>query len=61
MDRQLKKVEYLHEKYSKMHREIIPNDVRIVSDNLPKLRAMSFVFIGIINVEVQFSKKMEQE
>lgn len=53
LDRQLKKVEYLHEKYSKMHKGIIPNDARIVSDTLPKLKAMSFVFIAIDKGEVK--------
>ncbi|MBO9618789.1 MAG: ThiF family adenylyltransferase, partial [Niabella sp.] len=53
LDRQLKKVEYLHEKYSKMHKGIVPNDVKIVSDTLPKLMAMSFVFIAIDKGEVK--------
>lgn len=53
LDRQLKKVEYLYEKYSKMHKGIMPNDVRIVSDTLPKLKAMSFVFIAIDKGEVK--------
>ena len=42
-----KKVAYLRDKYSKMHRNIVPHDCFIDGTNVEELRAMSFVFLCI--------------
>ncbi|XGV94666.1 MAG: ThiF family adenylyltransferase [Leptolyngbya sp. BL-A-14] len=42
-----KKVDYLANIYSKMHRKIVPHAVRIGADNLHLLEGLSFVFICI--------------
>lgn len=50
-----KKVNYLHEVYSNIHKNIIPHDSFIVNENLHKLDTLDFVFICIDDGE---SKKI---
>ena len=42
-----KKVIYLRDKYSKMHRNIVPHDCYIDGTNVEELRSMCFVFLCI--------------
>lgn len=49
----LKKVTYLHEVYSKMHKYIIPHEYHLVSSNLEEISEMNFVFICIDNGEIK--------
>lgn len=39
------KVAYYHEKYSKMHKHIVPHAEHVTEENVEKLRGMDFVFI----------------
>jgi len=42
-----KKVTYLKERYSKMHRGIVPHDRKVDATNVSELREMDFVFLCI--------------
>ena len=42
-----KKVNYFHEMYSKMHKNIFPHDYKITSDNVCELNSMNYVFISV--------------
>lgn len=48
--KELQKVDYLHRKYSMMHRHIIPHDYFISEANVEELHDMDFVFICIDRV-----------
>lgn len=50
---QPKKVDYLHDIYSKMHKRIIAHDYHITEGILNELSVMSFVFICIDNGEAK--------
>jgi hypothetical protein len=41
------KVTYFHERYSRMHRNVVPHDGYLRDDNLEILRGMGFVFLAI--------------
>ena len=47
LERQMKKVAYFFEIYSRLHKHIIPHDAYIVEDNVSILDGMSFVFISV--------------
>jgi len=47
LDKGIKKVDYFHEIYSRMHNYIVPHDTKITSDNLHVLSGFSFVFISV--------------
>lgn len=47
LERKLSKVAYLTEKYSEMHRGIIPHEVFVVNENTAELEEMDFVFVCI--------------
>lgn len=56
------KVEYLHRVYSKMHKNIIPNNLFISEANVGMLSTMDFVFICIDRGEIKkvIFKKLEE-
>jgi hypothetical protein len=43
----LQKVAYFHERYSRMHRNIVPHDGYLNESNLETLRGIGFVFLAI--------------
>jgi hypothetical protein len=47
LNENFKKVEYLHKKYSNMHKAIIPHGYYLKEENLHELDQMSYVFICI--------------
>ena len=47
LERGMKKVEYLHEVYSAMHRHVIPHPCMITADNVVELRAFNYVFLCV--------------
>jgi hypothetical protein len=49
LERGMKKVEYLHEVFSAMHRHIIPHSSMITADNVVELRAFDYVFLCVDN------------
>lgn len=53
LNKQPKKVTYLHDVYSKMHKYIIPHDYHLTSSVLEELLEMNFVFICIDKGEVK--------
>ena len=53
LNSQLKKVEYLYTKYSKIHKGIIPHGYNITSETVKELTDKSFVFISIDEGEIK--------
>lgn len=47
LDKQPKKVSYLHAVYSKMHKHIVPHEYYVTASTLDELSGMDFVFICI--------------
>jgi hypothetical protein len=53
LNSQLKKVEYLYSKYSKIHKGIVPHGYHITSETVKELTDKSFVFISIDEGEIK--------
>ena len=53
LERALKKVEYLHEIYSQLHRKIIPHPCMITTDKVGELRDFDYVFLSVDNTTVR--------
>ena len=53
LEKQLPKVEFLAQKYSKMHKRIIPHKEHITPDNIELLKEMDYIFLSIDRVSVR--------
>lgn len=53
LERGMKKVEYLHEVFSAMHRHIIPHPCMITADNVGELRTFDYVFLCVDNTKAR--------
>lgn len=53
LERGMKKVEYLHEVFSAMHRHIIPHPCMITAGNVGELRAFDYVFLCVDNTKAR--------
>lgn len=53
LGRRPKKVVYLHEQYTKMHKHVIPHDRGLTASTVEELSAMNFVFICIDKAEAK--------
>lgn len=47
LDAALKKVDYLHARYKRMHRGIVPHDVLVDDTNVDELKGFDFVFLAM--------------
>lgn len=53
LERSMKKVEYLHEVFSAMHRHIIPRPCMVTANNVGELRAFDYVFLCVDNTKAR--------
>ena len=53
LEEQLPKVEYLAQRYSKMHKRIIPHKEHITPDNVDVLREMNYIFLSVDSVSLR--------
>ncbi len=53
LQRELKKVEYLKEKYGEMHRNITTHPCMITAENVGELSAFDYVFLSVDNTKVR--------
>ncbi|MDP2722191.1 MAG: ThiF family adenylyltransferase [Bacteroidales bacterium] len=53
LEKQLPKVEYLAQKYSKMHKRIFPHKEHITPDNIEVLKEMDYIFLSVDSVSVR--------
>lgn len=53
LERSLKKVEYLHEMYSHLHRKIVSHPCMVTAQNVEELRSFDYVFLSVDRASVR--------
>lgn len=53
LERALKKVDYLHEIYSQLHRGIVPHPHMITAENVEQLKVFDYVFLSVDRADVR--------
>jgi len=53
LERALKKVDYLHETYSQLHRGIVPHPCMITAENVEQLKSFDYVFLSVDLADVR--------
>jgi tRNA A37 threonylcarbamoyladenosine dehydratase len=53
LERTLKKVDYLHEIYSQLHRGIVPHPCMITAENVEQLKSFDYVFLSVDRADVR--------
>lgn len=53
LERTTKKVDYLYETYSQLHRGIVPHPCMITSENVEQLKSFDYVFLSVDQADVR--------
>ncbi|XWJ91935.1 ThiF family adenylyltransferase [Phytobacter ursingii] len=53
LERALKKVDYLHETYSQLHRGIVSHPCMITAENVEQLKSFDYVFLSVDRADVR--------